>query len=92
MPANTVSVCRPGKWGNPYVVGVDGDAETCVRKYKQALKMGAGPDEIEELKGKNLACFCKPGTPCHADLLLGLANVKAMATRVSEPARSPEKL
>lgn len=26
------------------------------------------------LKGKNLACWCKPGTPCHADVLLELAN------------------
>lgn len=27
-----------------------------------------------ELKGKNLACFCKEGEPCHADILLKLAN------------------
>jgi hypothetical protein len=23
-----------------------------------------------ELEGKNLACWCPPGTPCHADVLL----------------------
>jgi hypothetical protein len=27
-----------------------------------------------ELKGYNLACWCKPGTPCHADILIELAN------------------
>lgn len=27
-----------------------------------------------ELRGKNLACWCKPGDPCHADVLLELAN------------------
>jgi hypothetical protein len=27
-----------------------------------------------ELRGKNLACWCKPGKPCHADVLLELAN------------------
>lgn len=27
-----------------------------------------------ELKGKNLACWCPPGEPCHADVLLELAN------------------
>lgn len=27
-----------------------------------------------ELRGKNLACWCKLGTPCHADVLLRLAN------------------
>jgi hypothetical protein len=29
---------------------------------------------IEELRGKNLACWCPHGFPCHADVLLDLAN------------------
>lgn len=29
---------------------------------------------IEELRGKNLACWCPVGEPCHADVLLELAN------------------
>jgi len=28
----------------------------------------------EVLAGKNLACWCHPGDPCHADVLLELAN------------------
>ncbi len=36
------------------------------------------PPSVEEirreLRGKNLACWCAPGTPCHAELLLELAN------------------
>lgn len=31
-------------------------------------------DNIAKLRGKNLACFCEPGEPCHADVLLELAN------------------
>lgn len=27
-----------------------------------------------ELGGCNLACWCKPGTPCHADVLIKIAN------------------
>jgi hypothetical protein len=27
-----------------------------------------------ELGGHNLACWCRPGTPCHADVLIELAN------------------
>jgi Domain of unknown function (DUF4326) len=27
-----------------------------------------------ELAGRDLACWCKPADPCHADLLLALAN------------------
>lgn len=29
---------------------------------------------LHTLRGKNLACWCKPGQPCHADVLLELAN------------------
>jgi hypothetical protein len=28
----------------------------------------------EELKGKQLACWCREGEPCHADVLLEIAN------------------
>lgn len=31
-------------------------------------------DIQEALRGKNLACWCAPGTPCHADVLLEIAN------------------
>lgn len=29
---------------------------------------------LPELRGENLACWCAPGTPCHADVLLEIAN------------------
>lgn len=41
------------------------------------IAAGAAPsrDEVRAaLRGKNLACWCKPGTPCHADVLLEIAN------------------
>jgi len=31
-------------------------------------------DELAELRGKNLACWCPLDQPCHADVLLELAN------------------
>lgn len=31
-------------------------------------------DIREKLRGRDLACWCKPGEPCHADILLELAN------------------
>lgn len=43
------------------------------------LSPGAPPD-VEtirrELGGYNLACWCKAGTPCHADILIEIANTK----------------
>ena len=29
---------------------------------------------FEELPGCDLACWCKPGSPCHGDWLLGMVN------------------
>ncbi len=46
--------------------------------YKAGTNGGAGSDYriavIEELAGKNLACWCPLDQPCHADVLLKLAN------------------
>jgi hypothetical protein len=28
----------------------------------------------QALGGHNLACWCRPGTPCHSDVLLAIAN------------------
>ena len=36
--------------------------------------LGRMLNDIGELRGKNLACWCKLGSPCHADVLLELAN------------------
>lgn len=30
--------------------------------------------EIHQLRGRDLCCWCKPGTPCHADTLMEIAN------------------
>lgn len=52
------------------------DAVACYREMIAAE--GESADDLRarlpELHGKNLACWCKPGAPCHADALLELAN------------------
>jgi len=56
---------------------LDGEIEFFTEKNGQAkkhLKFAAIEEIKEGLKGKNLACWCKPGDPCHADVLLKLAN------------------
>ena len=74
MPPNTVSVARPGKWGNPYRIGtcLIGDAEAAVMAYRANLPLSR--TFAEPLRGKNLACWCPLDQPCHADVLLELAN------------------
>lgn len=80
IPKNTVSVARPHKWGNPFRIGDFGipDAEAAVRTFKQWMvdRMVVGPavPDPTELRGKNLACWCPLDKPCHADVLLEIAN------------------
>jgi len=31
-------------------------------------------ENVGDLRGKNLACWCRLGEPCHADVLLAIAN------------------
>jgi hypothetical protein len=77
MPANTVKVDRSTIWGNPFVVGEAPwgrepfTRETAVATYREWIVTNS---DLERLRGKNLACWCKPGAPCHADVLLELAN------------------
>jgi hypothetical protein len=40
--------------------------------YKAIIAEKEGGYQV--LRGKNLACWCKPGDPCHADALLLIAN------------------
>lgn len=54
-------------------------AETAVRFFREMLECERrnypSNDAIRKhLRGKNLACWCKLGEPCHADVLLELAN------------------
>ncbi len=54
-------------------------AETSVRLFEEMLQLERRgyptTDEIRaELLGKNLACWCKLDAPCHADVLLRIAN------------------
>lgn len=41
---------------------------------ESAARRGAILEGIAELRGKNLACWCPLDKPCHADVLLELAN------------------
>jgi hypothetical protein len=86
MPPNTAYVGRPTVWGNPFVVGADMigggklTAEKAVALYRQyAVEAFNNRDLRACLRGKNLACWCELGEPCHADVLLELANASTNA-------------
>lgn len=74
-----VYIGRPGFWGNPFVIGRDGDRETVIRRYEAwLLKQPHLLARLPELRGKVLGCWCAP-QPCHGDVLVRLANLEGGA-------------
>ena len=70
---NGVYIGRGSKWGNPFVIGKDGDRKAVVEKYKRLL--WAKKDllrQVPELEGKTLMCFCAPDD-CHGHVLIAAA-------------------
>lgn len=74
-------VGRGSKWGNPWRVEDGMSAKGCVWRYRDALNgelpfaRVPGIDEARaELSGHDLACWWALDQPCHADVLLELAN------------------
>lgn len=78
MPEGAVYVGRGSKWGNPYKIGDDCPNAATAKLYFE-VGLDKAPDDykvefLEPLRGKDLACWCSLDQPCHADVLLELAN------------------
>jgi hypothetical protein len=80
MPENTVYVGRPSRWGNPFRVSPTMTATEAVDAFIEWVNeeedgwVFADPESLAPLRGKNLACWCRLDRPCHADVLMELAN------------------
>ena len=90
MPPNTLKIDRTTRWGNPFKVGGAAtdpatgrrirvtSREMAVSLFARWLRTLAGRALAGEarraLKGRNLACWCPPGGPCHGDVLLRVVN------------------
>ena len=67
-----VYIGRGTKWGNPFVRGKDGTRQQVIDKYRSwILEQKELMDDLEELEGKALCCWCTP-LPCHGDVLIEL--------------------
>ena len=69
---------KGSRWQNPYkVTGKLAKAvEDSLRLYKKHLKESGLIEEISELEGLNLGCFCNDSDLCHAQLLVDLLDEK----------------
>ena len=71
-----------GIWDGPLFPRLISDAQVhryYVAQEKWSKKFGEHPLTYiqRNLRGKNLTCWCKEGEPCHADVLLELANQRS---------------
>lgn len=61
------------KWKNPFTVKKHG-IDKCLILYEQLIRETLY-DDLEELDGKVLGCWCKPNR-CHGDILIRLLDEK----------------
>ena len=83
LPKGAVIVSRPTLWGNPFTAADHagrGRAVYLFRRWLGGHYPGAAERRTEilrrlpELHGKHLVCWCSLEDPCHADVLLEMAN------------------
>jgi len=85
---NAVFVGQGSKWNNPFrkrdtdTLRAEADVEAAYQRggWREAAKLLYRDHLVEqgldpkELRGKDLICTCRLEDPCHADVLLELAN------------------
>lgn len=86
MPPGAIYVGRPTRWGNPFKVsdgscghpdcGPGAHPPLPIDKVLDAYRswvrgiLAKDPGFLEPLRDRDLACWCRLGSPCHADVLL----------------------
>jgi len=67
-----VYIGRGSRWGNPFVIGKDGDRAEVIAKYREWAFQMVNTESynwLMPLIGKDLVCYCAP-LACHGDVLL----------------------
>ena len=72
-PEGAVNVTRPGPYGNPFTGPDPAQAVASFRVYA-VDRAAREPKWLEPLRRRDLMCFCPLDAPCHADVLIELAN------------------
>lgn len=77
MPAGVVYVGRPGRYGNPLKASGRYPLAHNLIEFEDWVdhRTRAGKLDLEPLRGKDLACWCPVGAPCHGDVLIRRANL-----------------
>jgi hypothetical protein len=90
LPANSVSVAGPSRWANPYLAAARSvpASQAAVEHFAGYLRRNPGliDQARAELTGRDLACWCAPHLPCHADVWLAVVNT---SPEMEAPMRIP---
>lgn len=74
-PPGAVYIGRGSPYGNPFVIGTNGDRDEVIAVHRDWIR--EQPELLErvrrDLAGKSLVCFCYP-KPCHGDTLVEVAD------------------
>ena len=73
-----VYIGRPSVYGNPFVIGKDGDRDSVISKFRDYFANRIAKDyqfksDVLKLRGKRIACFCAPRA-CHGDVIAEYLN------------------
>lgn len=72
-----IYIGRPSVFGNPFLLGIDGNRDAVLVKYERyatdrVLKDAKFAQQVKSLHGKILGCYCKP-LACHGDILIKIS-------------------
>jgi len=68
-----VYIGRPTQWGNPFVIGKDGNRTEVIAQFRTYAekRLVQEPEWLEPLRNKDLTCYCYPW-PCHGNVILNI--------------------
>jgi len=78
MRPDDIRIDRQTEHGNPYVIGVHGDRETCIRRCEERIEARIASDpsyreKVRAMHGRRLFCWCAP-QPCHGHVFACIAS------------------
>jgi hypothetical protein len=73
-----ILIDRSTKWGNPFMISEENSRKEVIDLYEKYVRAALERDDMEltyeelmEMRGKRLGCWCAP-RPCHGDVLVGI--------------------
>lgn len=73
---NGVVIIPQSKWRNPFKLSAEKNINDILKQYEDRVRQSSLYNDLHELSGKELGCWCKGMNPCHGDILIKLFREK----------------